>query len=124
MKILIIDDIESITTLLDSFLTKKGHKCTVSNNATDAIALVEDNVFDVILLDLSMPDVSGEEFLDKLEHEGLLKQQKIVIMTAHAITALEIEHLLAKDGVYWFLKKPLHLSELLETIESVYTINV
>mgnify|MGYP000044143746 CR=1 FL=1 len=120
MKILIIDDIESITSLLNSYLTRKGHKCTISNNATDGITLIQDNQFDIILLDMSMPEMDGNEFLEKLEQEDLLKQQKIIIMTAHSLSALEIELLMSKHGVCWFLKKPLHLSELLETIESVY----
>ena len=91
----------------------------ISNNANDGLTLIQDNVFDAVLLDLSMPEVSGDEFLDKLEHEGLLKQQKIIIMSAHTLSALETELMLSKDGVLWFLQKPLHLSELLETIESV-----
>lgn len=68
---------------------------------------------------MTMPEMDGNEFLDKLEHEDLLKEQKIIIMTAHGLSALEIELLMSKPGVCWFLKKPLQLSELLETIESL-----
>ncbi|NQV40445.1 MAG: response regulator [Nitrosopumilus sp.] len=109
---------------MDSFLTKKGHKCTVSNNANDGIALIQDNEFDIILLDMSMPEMDGNEFLEKLEHEGLLKKQKIIVMTAHSLSALEIELLMSKHGICWFLKKPLSLSELLETIESLHNMEI
>lgn len=118
MKILIVDDLPNITMVLSKYLEGKGHSCVTSNSGKEGLELIKKKKFDAVLLDLDMPEVSGFDIIDELENDVKLKDCKIIVMTAVNMTNTEIDHLY-KKGMMWFLKKPLQLRELLETIETV-----
>ena len=67
--ILIIDDNQSITKLLSRFLNLKGVEHIISSNGQNGLSLIRQGKFDVILLDLNMPDFSGYDVIDSLEKE-------------------------------------------------------
>ena len=120
MKILVVDDLPNITMVLSKYLERKGHNCITSNSGKESLELIKKKKFEIVLLDLDMPDVSGFDIINELEHYDKLKDCKIVVMTAINLTNLEIDRLY-KKGVMWVLKKPLQFLELLETIESVHS---
>ncbi|GFN39829.1 MAG: response regulator receiver protein [Marine Group I thaumarchaeote] len=113
MKILLIDDNESITKSLSKYLGLKNYDCTVSNDGRNGLSLIQKNKFDVVLLDLSMPEFSGIDVLEALEKDGLLKKQKIILFTASSITQEEIERLL-KTGIHGCIRKPVRMPDLLK----------
>ena len=118
MKILLTDDNESITKMMSKFLTRKGHDCTIANNGRNALAVMKDQKFDKVLLDLSMPEVSGFDVINTLEKEDRLKDQQIILFTASAVADEEINKLVDKEGVKTCLRKPVDLDLLLKTLES------
>lgn len=115
MKILIVDDNESITSMLSQYLIIKGHKCTVSNNGTNGLQQILRDKYDVVILDLSMPEFNGIDIIDHLHKNGKLNSQKIVVLTASSISDAQINDLNVK-GVHASLRKPVRLEELMQAI--------
>jgi DNA-binding response OmpR family regulator len=118
MKLLIIDDNQDITTMLSKFLVMKGFDCTVSNDGKAGMNLIKNGLFDRVILDLSMPDFGGLDIINELEKSNKLKDNKIIIFTASAISDDEVSELLNKDGIISLLKKPVQLNELLTAISN------
>jgi CheY-like chemotaxis protein len=120
--VLIIDDNQSITTMLSRFLELKGHSCSISNTSRNGLALLEKQRFDVVLLDLSMPEFTGFDVIDTLVEKKLIEDQNIIVCTAKSLQPSEIETLL-KKGVKACLEKPMKLTELLAIINSYSKMN-
>ncbi len=118
MKVLIVDDNQEITCMLSEFLKAKGVESIVINDSTDCLEKIGKEKFDIILLDISMPEFSGIDIIHTLERQKILKDQKIVIFSAVAFTDNEIYHLLQKKGIHGCLKKPIDLGKLYSTITS------
>ncbi len=116
MKILIIDDNESITDALAKYLKVKGFEVSVSNDGRNGLSFIQNHEFDVILLDLSMPEFSGFDVIEALEKDGQLKDKKIVLFTASSVSKEMINELLKKDGIQTCLKKPVKLAEIVQTL--------
>ncbi len=118
MKVLIVDDNEGITELLSKFLRAKGFDNVVTNDPMEGLMLIKKEKYDVILLDIKMPIISGFNIIQLLATDDILKEKNIFIFSAKAFGDVEIKNLLRKDGVNGVLKKPIELDELLTTITS------
>ena len=118
MSVLVVDDNKEITFLLSTFLKSKGFDITVTNDPKDGLERIREGVHEVVLLDISMPEISGIDIIKTLEREKILKNQKILIFSAVAFSNSQINDLLKKEGVKGCLKKPLQLNELLTAITS------
>jgi len=118
MKILGIDDNEDLLNLCEIALGSEGHEYTGINSGREGLQTIKDKKFDIVLLDLSMPDFSGVDVIDALAKEGIIKKQKIVIFTASSATEKEYGPLLEK-GAHSILKKPVDVDELLETVKKI-----
>jgi len=118
MKILGIDDNEDLLSLCEIALSSEGHEYTGINSGSEGLQAIRDKKFDVVLLDLSMPEFSGVDVIDALAKEGIIKKQKIVIFTASSATEKEYGPLLEK-GAHSIIKKPLDIDELLETVKKI-----
>ncbi len=116
MKILIVDDNEDITKMFSKYMTIKGHTCSVVNDGKSGLNLIENEKFDVILLDIAMPDFSGRDVVDALNDSGKIQNQHIVILTASSIT-YDDESMLKNKGVRLCLKKPIDPDILLDHIQ-------
>ncbi len=86
LEVLIIDDNEQITKMLNTFLELKEHKCTVANDGKEGLAIIKENRHDVILLDLAMPEFDGYAVIKDLEENKMLEDYKIIVFTASTIT--------------------------------------
>ena len=118
MKILGIDDNEDLLSLCEITLSSEGHEYTGINNSREGLQAIRDEKFDLVLLDLAIPDVSGVDVIDALVKEGMMDKQKVVIFTASSATEKEYGPLLEK-GAHSILKKPLDVDELLETVKKI-----
>jgi len=116
MKVLVIDDNQDITNLLSKFLKSKGLENVVVNDPYDGLDLIKKEKYDVILLDMSMPEFSGVDIIDTLDREKILQDQKIIIFSAISLTSSQITGLLKRKGVHDCLKKPIELDKLLTAI--------
>jgi two-component system OmpR family response regulator len=116
MRILVIDDNTEITNMLSFYLEGQDNvECTVVNDGREALdSIITDN-FDVVLLDLAMPEFSGMDVINSLKKENLLEKNNIVILTASALDEQEIQNLL-NEGIKSVLTKPISVEELTNTI--------
>lgn len=118
MKILLIDDNKDITTMLSKFFDSNGFETVITNDPMEGLRLIQQEQFDVILLDMSMPGFSGLDIIKILATNEILKDQNIFIFSANLYGNNQIKDLLRRDGINGCLKKPIQLSEILTAITS------
>jgi len=118
LKILGIDDNKDLLDLCEVVLTAEGHEYTGVNNGKEGLENLRNEKFDLVLLDLSMPEFSGIDVIDSLDKEGLMNKQKIVIFTASSATEKEYGPMLEK-GAHSVIKKPLDVDLLAEHIKKI-----
>ena len=118
MKILGIDDNRDMLDLCEVALSSVGHEYTAIDNGKEGLQAIKDKKFDLVLLDLSMPEFSGENVIDALVKEGIMNKQKIIIFTASSATEIEFGPLLEK-GVHSIISKPVDIDFLIETIRKI-----
>jgi DNA-binding response OmpR family regulator len=116
MKALIIDDNEEITTATSFYLESINISCKVINEGKEGLDAIKKEHFDIVFLDLAMPEFSGYDILKVLYNEGLLKSNNIIIFTASSVTDNDIEEMLSL-GAKSVLKKPLSIQELQATVD-------
>jgi len=116
LKILGIEDNLDINKLLDTVLNGSGHEFRYVSSGRDGLKLIHKQKFDLVLLDISMPEFSGFDVIDSLRKSSDIKKQRIVIFTASSITDSEINEL-TKGAVFFCIRKPIDMNILLEKIE-------
>lgn len=115
--VLVVDDNQNILNLVELILESSGYSCTKANTAKHALELIydENNNYDLILMDLAMPEMSGIDVLKKLKQDGMLHEQKVVFYTASSLTDEEKEDL-KRIGALDAMRKPFSKAELLEFV--------
>ena len=103
-KILIIDDEKDNTEIIKDVLEDVNYTTVLARSALEAKAIVEENSFDLILLDVWMPGQDGISLLSEWHSEGI--STPIVMMSGHAEPSDIVKAM--KLGAIDFLKKPLH----------------
>lgn len=113
--VLVVDDEEDIRALIQEILSDEGYGVTAAANASEARAARENRKFDLILLDIWMPDTDGITLLREWSENGDMNCP-VVIMSGHGTvdTAVEATRL----GAFDFVEKPLSLAKLLRTVEA------
>ncbi len=118
MKILGIDDNEDLLNLCETVLTSDGHEFTGIPNGRDGLKAIRDEKFNAVLLDLSMPDFSGEDVVNALVKDGIMNKQKVVIFTGTSPTKKEIDRFLEK-GVHSIISKPIDADQLVAHVQKI-----
>src|SRR5690606_19618151 len=112
-RILVVDDEANIRTLIDEILSEEGYEVTTAADAEQARAARRSHDYDLVLLDIWMPDTDGISLL-KEWFDGDMPGA-VVMMSGHGTvdTAVEATRLGAVD----FIEKPVSLAKLLRTVE-------
>ena len=112
--VLVVDDEDDIRALIKDILSDEGYDVTDAADAAEARAARDEGKFDLILLDIWMPDTDGISLLREWSEDGDL-DCPVVIMSGHGTvdTAVEATRL----GAFDFVEKPLSISKLLRTVE-------
>jgi len=108
IKILLVDDDPQICNLLGGELERIGHQVTTRTSGSEALAELRTRDFDVILLDINMPEMGGMEVLEAIKDLGVLSE--VIMLTGHGTIDRAIEAM--KLGAYDFLAKPCKLTKL------------
>ncbi len=116
MKLLLVDDNEEITEVISFYCSSINVDCMVVNDGKEGLEIIrKNNDFELILLDLAMPDFSGLNVVNSLKEDGLLDSRNVVIITASSDHKMLEE--IRKSGVKGILRKPCSLDELTELID-------
>jgi two-component system nitrogen regulation response regulator GlnG len=107
-RILVADDEESIRWVLERACVRQGHTVQAVATGTEALKAVREGAFDVALLDIRLPDVSGLDVLSRARHERV--DTLFVMITAQNTMANAIEA--TKRGAYDYLTKPFDLEQV------------
>lgn len=122
-KILLADDNPMNLDLAARLLTKRGHQVTTAENGEDAVQAYLDNTFDVILMDLEMPGISGVEAARQIRAKEKASAidtppyTPIVAMTAHDEEAERTACLVV--GMDGFITKPIDIKTIHQTIRDI-----
>jgi CheY-like chemotaxis protein len=113
-RILLVEDDQDIRTLFRMTLTSAGYFVREARDGLEAIATLQIEAFDAILLDLSMPRIDGVSALDtfKVMENG----QNIPIIAVSALDDPAVEERTLESGAVAFLHKPLTPQELLDAL--------
>lgn len=113
IRILIVDDEKPICDLIDLNLSSAGYECIAVQNGLEAIELVEQEAFDLVLLDIMLPKANGYEVLDYCKALDV----PVIFLTAKGSVEDRVYglHLGAED----YITKPFELMELLARVETV-----
>ncbi|HUK66284.1 MAG TPA: sigma-54 dependent transcriptional regulator [Anaeromyxobacteraceae bacterium] len=108
VRVLIVDDEPVLLKALEALLSKKGHQVTALDSPIQATQRLAQEDFDVALLDVKMPDLSGLELLTAVKHRR--PEVEVIMMTGHA--TVETALAAVKAGAYDYLTKPFDDVEL------------
>ncbi len=111
--LLIVDDEAAQREMLAGFLKREGYAVTVCERPSEGIKAVEEKLFDLALLDLRMPEMSGIELLIKLKEMN--PEMQVIVITAFGTVETAVEAL--KKGAFHYLTKPVSLEELTVTLQ-------
>lgn len=114
-KILCIDDSETALILLGYALNEAGYQTILVRSAEEAMQILNNLIPDLILLDLSMPDISGYEFL---EMRIRLKLEKVPIIVISAYDSEDSVLKTRKLGATDFVSKPIRIEHVIEKIKN------
>ena len=118
LKILGIDDNTDLLQLSEIALTSGGHEYTGVGRGEEGVEEIRNGNYDLVLLDLSMPEMSGLDVIDVLEKEGILNKQKIVVFTTSPPPDEDVKSLLAR-GLHSVVRKPLDIDMLMDHINKI-----
>src|SRR2546430_15619751 len=96
---------------------RPGIKCNPSKQVRLGLTMAQQHRMDLILLNLHLPDISGEQVLRELQGDPGLRQTPVVVLSADA-TPGQVQRLLAA-GVRAYLTKPLDVRQLLALLDEV-----
>ena len=114
LKVIVVDDNQTNRLLPGLFLRPLGHEVQECDSAAQALDWLAHNPCDVVLLDISMPTVSGLQLCQQLRQQPQHQQLKIIAYTAHAMPA-DVQ-LLEAAGFDKILIKPIRSHELLSVL--------
>jgi len=112
--ILVVDDELGIRDLLSEILNDEGHSVDLAENATQARSAQQAHSYDLVLLDIWMPDTDGVSLLKEWAANGLLNMP-VIMMSGHATIDTAVEA--TRVGAVSFLEKPITLKKLLKAVE-------
>jgi len=111
-KILIIEDDQEISKLLSVILTKSGMVSVLAYSGTEGLLQLQNNTYDLIILDLMLPGVSGEELINQVREESTIP---IIVISAKIDIEDKVQVL--KMGADDYITKPFNQKEVVARVE-------
>jgi DNA-binding NtrC family response regulator len=115
-KILLVDDEVVFTNNMSKLLSNRGYRVTAVNSGDAAIRAMEEEGFDVVVLDLKMPGMDGITTLKEIRKLGFFTET--LILTGHGSIDTALEAI--KLGAYDYLTKPCEIGDLVAKIEGAW----
>ncbi|HET6268210.1 MAG TPA: response regulator [Acidobacteriota bacterium] len=116
-KILIVDDEEDITKLVRLILEDEGYEVHAAPNGTEALGLLREELYDLVLLDLLMPGMNGWEVLKQLRISAKANQTPVILLTGRTTNPEDLQRDMLQYSAY--ITKPFHPDDLVKRIKQV-----
>ncbi|TRX72057.1 PAS domain-containing protein [Carboxylicivirga sp. M1479] len=116
-KALVVDDVASNQEVLDLFLNDVGIETTAISTGRNAVDLMEHNIYDVVLLDINMPDMNGFDVLELIGKSNNCHLNKVLAVTAASLDH-EIENMINK-GFAGVVTKPIDANSLYTQLSKI-----
>lgn len=113
-RILLVEDDVAFCTMLKTFLLKKEHEVNAVYTATEALNLINDRDYDVIISDVRLPDKEGLEILRAVKAKGM--QTGVIMMTSYAEISMAVNAM--KEGAIDYIAKPFNPEVILRSIHT------
>jgi DNA-binding NtrC family response regulator len=113
-RLLLVDDEPRLLSSLYELLQGRGYRLTTATCGTEALAELSRQRFDLVLLDLRLPDIGGHEIMDFINDRGI--DADVIVMSGEVGIDAAIGAL--KRGAYSYLRKPYSREELLSTVSN------
>lgn len=114
-KILIVDDESNIRLQLNKCLAKEGYYIEEASNGEEALQLIYNKKYDLILMDVQMPELNGLDVLKRIRKFG--NSTRVIMMTAFGTVEMAVDSM--KIGAVDFLSKPFTLSKVRAVVKEV-----
>ena len=116
IKVLVVDDEERFRNTLGKLLTTHGMTVTVAESGANALEILKSDPHDIVLLDVKMPGMSGQQTLSEIKK--IDPDIEVIILTGHASVDIAAE--MITHGGSDYLLKPYPMDELLGIIHIAY----
>jgi PAS domain S-box-containing protein len=113
-RVLIVDDDYRMCESLKALLSNQGYILQTCNSGKNAIQYLSKDVFDLVLLDMVMPDMNGYQIMDYISNQS--PDTLVIVITGHASIKSAIKFI--KKGAYDYIRKPFEPEELLITVKN------
>lgn len=117
-QILVVDDDPAFAGVLEDVLAGDGHVVTTASSGRRALELLAGRAFDLILLDVRMPEIDGAQFFRELQQRDPDQARRVIVMTGGAVGAEAAEILSAIRTP--FLRKPLEIKDILGAVQRFF----
>ncbi|OQY48514.1 MAG: hypothetical protein B6240_04645 [Desulfobacteraceae bacterium 4572_87] len=117
LNVLVIDDEEVICDACELILSEEGHTVTSRNNGRSGVDAIREGDYDILLLDMKLPDFDGMDILKVVRKEK--PELCTIIMTGYSSISNAVDAM--RKGADNYLAKPFTEDELLQAIEESYT---
>jgi PAS domain S-box-containing protein len=114
IKLLIVDDEEGMRETIKEIFKKRNFQVETASNGKDAIDLIKKEFYNVVILDMRLPDMEGTEVLKSIKKES--PDIEVVIITAFASLQSSIDAI--NEGAYGYLMKPFEMDSLVKVVSS------
>ncbi len=115
LNVLVVDDDLEVCEFLEAFLVEDGYQVRTVNDPTQAIGVLRETEYHVVILDLIMPRLSGLELLDQIR--GIDSDIAVIVLTGKPSVDSATESIALEVSAY--ITKPVSTTELRETLERV-----
>lgn len=115
ISVLLVDDDSIQLTMASAMLSTQGVKVSVESNPNNVLNIIKETTFDLIFLDIQMPEVNGFNLLKRIFDSGVLKGKTTPIIALTATSNLELKDY-QESGFSDFLNKPYDSSQLFDVI--------
>lgn len=112
-RILVVDDESSIANMIKLCLDKNGYYCETVNNGEEAAKRIEERAYDLVLLDIMLPDIDGYDLIKYIKEYDV----PVIFISAKISVSDKVKGL--KLGAEDYIIKPFDLEELLARVETV-----
>lgn len=119
-QILVIDDKNELLHLMRRVLEDEGYQVALLQDGRDAFAQVKVQLPDLLILDLKLGDISGQDVLKQLKHDPVTIEIPVIVYTAAVLEAEEVSQLIESDQARYstvqVVQKPFELDALLALV--------